>query len=113
MKAVRVLVIGSAAFVICGACVGRAADRPERLEPSLRRVLESRPDSTVHVLLRMTRPVQAGDEDQLRQLGLTIGSARGRIVTGSLRAADAVRLTTLPTVEWVELAGVVGVTSNE
>jgi hypothetical protein len=113
MKAVRVLIAGSAAFLLCASCTGRSGANRNRLEPSLQRVLESRPDSIVHVVLRLRHAAQEGDEQQLRRLGLTIGSARGRIVTGSLRAADALRLTSSPAVEWVELAGVLGVTRDE
>jgi hypothetical protein len=76
----------------------------DRMEPSLRRVVETRPDQVVHVLIRLTRDVQEGDRDRLMESGLTIGSARGRVVTGSLRAMNAIKVSRLSVVEWMELA---------
>jgi hypothetical protein len=78
----------------------------------LLRVLESRPDSVVGILLRLNRDVRPEDQEQLRQHGLTIGSARGRLVTGQLRAADARKLTRLTQVDWIELSGAVRITRN-
>ena len=76
----------------------------ERLEPALRRVVETRPDTVVGVLIRLRRDVEDSDRDRLRAAGLVLGSARGRLVTGNLRARLAPRLAALEPVEWIELA---------
>ena len=83
-------------------------ERLDRLEPALVQVMETRPDSVIGVLVQLNRELGEGDRDRLHQLGLTIGSAQGRIVTGTLRAADARRLTRWPAVEWVELSNAIG-----
>jgi hypothetical protein len=74
------------------------------MEPSLRRVVETRPDSTVHVLIRLTRDVQEGDRERLIEAGLSFSSARGRVVTGSLRAINAIKVSRLSVVAWMEIA---------
>lgn len=74
------------------------------MEPSLRRVVETRPDSTVHVLIRLTRDLQDGDRERLMEAGLSFSSARGRVVTGSLRAINAIKVSRLSVVEWMEIA---------
>ncbi len=112
IKAARTLVAGGAALLLSCSGATRGAERPERLEPALLRVLESRPDSVVGILLRLNRDVRPEDQEQLRQHGLTIGSARGRLVTGQLRAADARKLTRLTQVDWIELSGAVRITRN-
>ena len=82
------------------------------MEPALLRVLESRPDSVVDVLVRLNRDLVDADRARLEQNGLKIGSMRGRLVTGSLRAASARRLSGLEQVLWIELAGTVGTNRN-
>jgi hypothetical protein len=83
---------------------GLPAMAPDRMEPALRRVVETRPDSVIGVLIRLTRDVQDSDRDRLQQAGLTTGSARGRLVTGTLRAINALKVSRLDVVEWMELS---------
>ncbi|MEX2282437.1 MAG: hypothetical protein WEE89_08130 [Gemmatimonadota bacterium] len=83
---------------------GLPATAPGRMEPALRRVVETRPDSVIGVLIRLTRDVQDSDRDRLQQAGLSVGSARGRLVTGTLRAINALKVSRLDMVEWMELS---------
>jgi hypothetical protein len=64
----------------------------------------SRPDSTVGVLIRLNRDVIPEDTAQLKRLGLTLGSAAGRLVTGHIRAGAARVLTRWRSVVWIELS---------
>ncbi|MGH7466555.1 MAG: hypothetical protein ACRENP_01070 [Longimicrobiales bacterium] len=106
---------GGAAILLAGSCArnGGNRDRPERLEPALLRVIEVHPDSVVGVLIRLHRDVVPEDREQLARLGLSLGSAAGRVVTGNIRAGHARRITRWPNVEWVELSGQIRLSNSK
>jgi hypothetical protein len=78
--------------------------RAEVLEPTLRRLLEQRPDSIVGLLVRLEREASARDSADLRALGLTITSVRGTVLTGRARARSALELSRLRAVQWIEVS---------
>jgi hypothetical protein len=106
-------VAGSAALLLSCSSAGHSANSIQRMDPALQRIAESRPDSLVGVLIRLSRDIVEGDTADLSRLGVTLGSARGRIVTGQMRAAGSRRLASHPIVVWVELSGDIRVNRDE
>jgi hypothetical protein len=87
------------------ACWNRMAEIDDaRLDPGLRRVVTQHPDSVVGVLIRTTGHATPDQLAAISDLGVTVGSVVDGIVTGRARARDAVRLSTLKFVVYVELA---------
>ncbi len=101
---VRLTFVASALVL---ACASTQSYRPEKLEPALRLMVAQRPDTVVAVLLRLTQDVQREDSLYLTRTGFTIGSARGRIVTGVARADALRRLSAWSRMEWMEMSATV------
>ena len=106
-----IAVLGS--ILLLGCAQARGGYQPARVEPSLRQRLIAHPDSTVGVLLRLTRNVQKEDSAYLVRNGFVLGSAQGRIVTGSAPAKVLRRLSAWPRMEWMEMSATVPMTPRE
>lgn len=75
-----------------------------RLEAELVRTIEQRPTEEIGVFVRTTRTPDAADRQTLADAGLRVGTVVNTILTGRLRACDAVRIAELEFVRHVELA---------
>jgi hypothetical protein len=77
----------------------------QRLDAALVERIRRAPESEVGVFVRTSRPPDEHERSALAEAGLRVGTVAGRILTGRLRACDAVRVAGLEFVEYVELAG--------
>jgi hypothetical protein len=75
-----------------------------RLEAELVRTIEERPTAEIGVFVRTARPPEPADRQALEDAGLRIGTVVNTILTGRLRACDAVRVADLEFVRHIELA---------
>jgi hypothetical protein len=75
-----------------------------RLDAGLVRVIADTPDSTVGVLVVASATPGAEEREALRRAGLQVGVVAGDVVTGRIRACDAIRLAELAFVRSVQLA---------
>jgi hypothetical protein len=75
-----------------------------RMDAGMARQIQEQPDSVVGVLVRTTRPATPADRRALADAGLQVGTVAGEILTGRLRACDALRVLELDFVRYVELA---------
>jgi hypothetical protein len=91
--------------VACWRAPSAGADA--RLDPALRRVLETRPDSVVGVLVRTTAPLTDEQRVRLERDGVAVATVVGTIFTARARARAAARLADLPFVVHVQLAATV------
>lgn len=79
----------------------------DRLDPALRRMIATQPDSVVGLLIRTSAPLTDAQRRRLESDGIAVGSVVGTIVTARARARDAVALAELPFVVHVQLAAAV------
>jgi hypothetical protein len=75
-----------------------------RLETGLVRQIEEDPERIIGVFVRTARPPDRQQQQVLADAGLQVGAVVGDIVSGRLRACDAVRVAELEFVRRLELS---------
>jgi hypothetical protein len=105
LRSIAVLLATAALPLLLLACVrSNVSAAGDRLEPQLRRLLSTNPDTVVGLLIRTTHPLTPDQAEQLTAEGILVSSVVGDIATARARAALAARLAELPYVVFVQLA---------
>jgi hypothetical protein len=75
-----------------------------KVDAELRRIASESPDSVVGLLIRLERPLEASEQQELRDAGLTIGTVAGTVLTARARVCEAVAAAAHPAIRHVQLA---------
>ncbi len=76
----------------CAASANGDNRQTPRIDPEIRRIAKTHPDSVISVLMRSTAPLRAEDRRALAKAGVTIGSEISDVLTGRMRAGNVARL---------------------
>lgn len=97
-------VLGIATAVACSPHNTDQAATHVYVDRRLRALAEAHPDSIVGVLIRTAAPPDSAWRKALSGAGLTVGTVAGDVVTGRIRAGEAMKVARLPFVVHIELA---------
>jgi hypothetical protein len=103
-------VIGLA--VLYGCRSAGSAEEREKLDPALRSLMRTSPDSTVGVLIRTAGRLTPEQRDTLEAAGVTVGSIAGDVTTGRMPTRAARVAARLGFVVHIELARAVPIGST-
>jgi len=111
---VSLSIASAAAFLVLALGVPACAHAPcpsevpvqarARLDNALIERIQRVPEEIVGVLVRTAEPLTDPERAQLESAGMVLGTVAGDVVTGRLRACDAVAIAELAFVRRIELA---------